>query len=107
MSSPEPTVEVVYALPERQRVVQLALRAGMTADEAVTASGLAGEFPEIGTRPLLLGIFGRRVDGTQPLRDGDRVEIYRELKFDPREARRRAAHGARSVRKAGSAAGRR
>ncbi len=91
MSSPEPKVEVVYALPERQRVVQLALHAGMTADEAVTASGLAGEFPELGTRPLLLGIFGRRVDGTQPLRDGDRVEIYREL----------------NVRKAGSAAGRR
>jgi putative ubiquitin-RnfH superfamily antitoxin RatB of RatAB toxin-antitoxin module len=107
MSSPEPTVEVVYALPKRQRVVQLALRAGMTADEAVRDSGLAGEFPELGTRPLLLGIFGRRVDGTQPLRDGDRVEIYRELKFDPREARRRAAQGARSVRKSGSAAGRR
>jgi putative ubiquitin-RnfH superfamily antitoxin RatB of RatAB toxin-antitoxin module len=107
MSSREPAVEVVYALPGRQRVVRVELREGMTAQEAVRASGLTDEFPEIGAGPLLLGIFGRRVEGKQPLKDGDRVEIYRQLKFDPRDARRRAAHEARTARQAGSSAGRR
>lgn len=107
MSSLEPVVEVVYALPERQRVMRVELRAGMTAEEAVRASGLTDAFPELGAGPLLLGIFGRRVEATQPLKDGDRVEIYRQLKFDPRDARRRAAHEARTARQAGSSAGRR
>jgi hypothetical protein len=107
MQSPEPVVEVVYALPQRQRVVQVALREGMTAREAVTASGLAGEFPELETGPLLLGVFGRRVDGAQPLHAGDRVEIYRPLKSDPRDTRRRIAQQARAGKRSGSAPGRR
>ena len=107
MQRPEPVVEVVYALPQRQRVVQVALREGMTAREAVSASGLIGEFPDLETRPLLLGIFGRRVDGTQPLRAGDRVEIYRPLRSDPRDARRRAARQARAGKRSGPAAARR
>jgi putative ubiquitin-RnfH superfamily antitoxin RatB of RatAB toxin-antitoxin module len=107
MSSLEPVVEVVFALPERQRVMRVDLREGMTAQEAVRASGLTDEFPELGSGPLLLGIFGRRVDATQPLKDGDRVEIYRQLKVDPRDARRRAAHAARAARQAGPSAGRR
>jgi putative ubiquitin-RnfH superfamily antitoxin RatB of RatAB toxin-antitoxin module len=107
MQGPEPSVEVVYALPQRQCIVQVALREGMTAREAVTASGLAGEFPEIETRPLLLGIFGRRVDDAQPLRAGDRVEIYRPLKSDPRDARRRTVRQARAENRSGTAAGRR
>jgi hypothetical protein len=95
MSSPEPAVEVVYARPDRQRVVRVPLREGLTASEAVLAAGLAQEFPELASQPLLLGIFGRRVQGTQPLRAGDRVEVYRPLKFDPRDARRKAAQAAR------------
>ena len=63
----------------------------MTAEEAVRASGLLEEFPELAGQALALGIYGRRVDGTQVLRAGDRVEIYRPLKVDPRDARRRAA----------------
>lgn len=96
MSSNEAAVEVVYARPDRQRVVRVPLRAGMTAQEAVAASGLAREFPEIATQPLLLGIYGCRIEAARPLRDGDRVEIYRPLKFDPRDARRKAAQAARA-----------
>jgi putative ubiquitin-RnfH superfamily antitoxin RatB of RatAB toxin-antitoxin module len=95
MSGPEPAVEVVYALPQRQRVVSVPLREGMTAEQAVQASAILADFPELAEQPLLLGIYGRRVEGTERLRDGDRVEIYRPLKFDPREARRRAAQAAR------------
>jgi putative ubiquitin-RnfH superfamily antitoxin RatB of RatAB toxin-antitoxin module len=98
MPDRDATVEVVFALPDRQRVVQLQLRDGMTALEAVQAAGLEREFPEIAGRDLVLGIYGRRVSATQVLRSGDRVEIYRPLKFDPREARRKAAQAVRPVK---------
>ena len=95
-------VEVVYALPDRQRVVQLPLRDGMTVLEAVRAAGLEREFPEIAGRDLVLGIYGRRVEATEVLRSGDRVEIYRPLKFDPRDARRKAAQAGRPVKRRSS-----
>lgn len=99
MCNPEPAVEVVYALPERQRVVRVPLRDGMTAFEAVQAADLVAEFPELAAGVPVLGLYGRRVEATQALCDGDRVEIYRPLKFDPREARRNAAQGARPGRR--------
>lgn len=86
-----PVVEVVYALPERQRLVSVPLSAGMTALEAVWASGMLEEFPDLDASALALGIWGRRVDASQRLRADDRVEIYRPLRVDPREARREAA----------------
>ncbi|MCM2311938.1 MAG: RnfH family protein [Steroidobacteraceae bacterium] len=95
MCNPEPAVEVVYALPDHQRVVRVPLRQGLTAIEAVREADLAAEFPELAAGDPVLGIYGRRVEGTQVLCDGDRVEIYRPLRFDPREARRQAARGAR------------
>jgi len=98
MSDAEGCVEVVYARPDRQRVVSVPLRAGMTAREAVAAARLDHDFPELSGRELVLGIYGRRVEPSQPLRDGDRVEIYRPLAFDPREARRRAARAARPAK---------
>jgi len=88
-----PGIEVAYALPGRQRVVHLPLERPMTAEEAVRASGLLEEFPELAGQVLALGVYGRRVDRQHVLRAGDRVEIYRPLKVDPRDARRRAAAG--------------
>lgn len=82
-------VEIVYATPDVQRVVSLPLAAAMTAGDAVAASGLLREFPEIAQRPLLIGIHGQPCSAGQVLADGDRVEIYRPLRADPREQRRR------------------
>ena len=76
-------VEVVYALAAEARVVQLELAAGSTVLDAVRASG----FPAGGK----FGIYGRRVPGQTALREGDRVEVYRPLAEDPKEARRRRA----------------
>jgi hypothetical protein len=84
-------VEVVYALPTRQRVVSVPLTEGLTALGAVHASGILDEAPELVSGDLALGIWGRRVSDSQPLRADDRVEIYRKLRCDPREARRQAA----------------
>ena len=84
-------VEVVYALPERQRVVALDYVEGMTAGDAIRRSKMAAEFPELAARQPKIGVYGAVVDETRVLRPGDRVEIYRELSVDPREARRRRA----------------
>jgi len=94
-------VEVVYALPDRQRVVTLALpEAGLTAQAAVERSGLLDEFPALRERPLVLGIYGTVCAPDRPLRERDRVEIYRPLQVDPRAQRReRAAHMARKNQK--------
>jgi hypothetical protein len=94
-------VEVVYALPDRQRVVTLAIpEAGLTAQAAVEHSGLLDEFPELRDRPLVLGLYGTVCAPDRPLRDQDRVEVYRPLRVDPRAQRReRAANTARKVRK--------
>lgn len=96
MSSPDAAVEVAYARADRQWLVSVPLRDGLTALGAVRASGLLEECPELMAQPLLLGIFGERVDAARLLRSRDRVEIYRPLVNDPREMRRRAAQAARS-----------
>jgi putative ubiquitin-RnfH superfamily antitoxin RatB of RatAB toxin-antitoxin module len=82
------TVEVVYAMPDEQRYVTLEYSHGLTARAAVEASGLLDSFPEIASRPLVLGIFGEAVDANHPLSPGDRVEISRPLLRDPRMLRR-------------------
>jgi len=94
-------VEVVYALPERQRVVTLAMpEAGLTAQAAFQLSGLLDEFPELRDQPLVLGIYGTVCAPDRVLRDRDRVEVYRPLRVDPRAQRReRAANAARKGRK--------
>jgi uncharacterized protein len=91
-------VEVVYALPGEQSLVRLSLPAtGMTAAEAIRASGLRGKYPEIDRDDLPTGVFGKPCAPTQSLKAGDRVEIYRPLRNDPRAMRRaRAAQGAGS-----------
>ncbi|HJY79221.1 MAG TPA: RnfH family protein [Burkholderiales bacterium] len=85
------SIEVVYALPSDEDAVTLSLTAGATAGEAVRASGVLERHPEIDLRHQAIGIHGRVVTAGTLLRDGDRVEIYRPLAVDPKEARRRRA----------------
>lgn len=84
-------VEVVYALARAADCVRLELPKGATALNAVRASGLLERHPEIAERALRLGIFGKPVAPETRLAEGDRVEIYRPLAMDPKEARRRRA----------------
>ncbi len=81
-------VEVVYALPGIQIVRRLAWREGMTVAEAIAASGLSVRFPEIDLERQAVGVFGRPCPLTRELQPGERVEIYRPLRCDPREVRR-------------------
>lgn len=101
-----PVVEVAYALPGRQDVVRVELAEGMTALGAVEASGLTEVHPDLAGRSLDLGIFGQSVSADRLLKAGDRVEIYRALKADPREARRRLAAQGSTMGPAGPARGR-
>jgi putative ubiquitin-RnfH superfamily antitoxin RatB of RatAB toxin-antitoxin module len=82
-------VEVAYALAERQWLLPLELASGASVLDAIEASGLIAAAGLAG--PLEFGIFGRRCAAETALRDGDRVEIYRPLNFDPMESRRRRA----------------
>ena len=82
------TVEVVYALAERQWIVSVPLTDDMTALEAVDRSRLVAEHPEIKDHPLVLGLFGVEIEPSYRLRPGDRIEICRPLLEDPREMRR-------------------
>jgi hypothetical protein len=104
MAAPErQVVEVVYALRAKQRVVTVEHVDGLTAARAVELSGLAREFPELAAGVPDLGVYGRVVKPNHTLRPGDRVEIYRRLRADPREMRRRlAAAGSTMARPAGS-----
>jgi hypothetical protein len=77
------TVEVVLANPERQILRRVRLPAGSTVEDALAASGLAGE-----ARMGRLGIYGKVVPAKTVVRDGDRVEIYRPLRADPKDLRR-------------------
>jgi hypothetical protein len=86
-----PRVEVVYALPEGEDAVLVDLARAPTALDAVRASGLLERHPEIDLRKLKLGVYGKVIAASAPLSDGDRVEIYRPLVLDPKEARRRRA----------------
>ena len=85
------SIEVVYALPEQQRLLAFDVPAGTTARDALRISAIKDEFPELDIEQCSIGIFGKEVDGGQVLISGDRVEIYRPLLKDPREARRELA----------------
>jgi len=84
-------VEVVYALPDRQVVKRVTLAAGSRLREAIEASGLLAEFPGIRLGENAVGRYGEPADLDDLLQSGDRVEIYRPLRADPRETRRRRA----------------
>lgn len=81
-------VEVVFALPGEQALVSVELNEGSTVQDAIDASGLAARFPREQLDALPTGIWGHPAERGQRVRQSDRVEIYRPLAMDPREARR-------------------
>ncbi len=92
-------VEVIYALPHSQALRQIELNANSTIADAIVASGIREEFPEIDLARNRVGIFGRRLRAEAPVIEGDRVEIYRALTVDPKASRRRRAERTRRTKK--------
>jgi uncharacterized protein len=81
-------VEVVYASPGEQLLLNVALPAGATVHNAIEASGVLRRYPEIDLAAAKVGIFSRPCRLDEAVADGDRVEIYRPLLNDPKQARR-------------------
>lgn len=81
-------VEVVFALPERQFLEAITVPDDAVVADAIRLSGVEQRFPDVRFDALQAGIWGSPVERTHALREGDRVEIYRPLEQDPREARR-------------------
>ena len=84
-------MSVVHAEPERAFLVELLLPRGATVADAIERSGIRHARPDIKIREDRIGIFSRKTSLDAILRDGDRVEIYRPLNIDPKEARRKRA----------------
>jgi putative ubiquitin-RnfH superfamily antitoxin RatB of RatAB toxin-antitoxin module len=82
------SVEVVFAGKERQVLLALQLDAGARVADAIKRSCLHEQFPGEPLDTLPVGIWGRPTERSERLRNGDRVEIYRPLEVDPKEARR-------------------
>ncbi|USA55413.1 RnfH family protein [Acinetobacter sp. C32I] len=82
-------VWVAYASLEQQFHIAVRFNEGMTAQQAIDASGLAEQvsLPEL----LHLGIFGSKIEADTVLHAGDRVEIYRALTINPKDIRRKRA----------------
>ncbi|EPC0821972.1 RnfH family protein [Escherichia albertii] len=85
------TVEVAYALPERQYLQRVKLQEGATVEEAIRASGLLELRTDIDLAKNKVGIYSRPAKLSDIAHDGDRVEIYRPLIADPKELRRQRA----------------
>jgi len=85
-------VEVAYAKPEAQVILTIFVAEGTTLEQAVKLSGVLDHYQDINNSELKLGIFGVVCKPNQTLRHGDRVEIYRPLRRDPKEARRNRAN---------------
>lgn len=98
-------VEVIYALPQRQELVEVRLPEGATVRQAIEASGLLDKYPDIDLdRRNKLGIYAKLVKADTEVRDRDRVEIYRPLIADPKAVRKKRADEGKVMKKGGGTA---
>jgi len=82
-------VVVAYSpAPRAVDLTELDLPEGATVCDALAASGLAARHPGLDVAARKIGVWGKLRPLEAPLRDGDRVEVYRPLQVDPKEARR-------------------
>lgn len=88
MDEQQITIEVVYARPDEQVVLELRVPDGLSVEQAISASGILLQYPEIELVKAEVGIFGNVCEKGKRLNAGDRVEIYRPLLRSPKEARR-------------------
>jgi putative ubiquitin-RnfH superfamily antitoxin RatB of RatAB toxin-antitoxin module len=104
VASEHMTVEVAYALPDEQLILSLEAEPGITVEQAIQRSGILEHFADIDLAQSKVGIFGKLAKLTDVLNPGDRVEIYRPLIADPKEARKKRAAEGKVMRKGARAA---
>ncbi|MDZ3995332.1 RnfH family protein [Pseudomonas sp. Teo4] len=94
------SIEVAYATPERQWLLACKVASGTTVREALRLSGIAVEVAGLDVEGCPVGIFGKVVSdpAIRQVEEGDRLEVYRPLLVDPKEARKQRAAKARDKR---------
>lgn len=92
-------VEVAYAKPGEQVLEQIVVPADATVESVIRQSGLLERFPEIDLAVNKVGIFGKAAALKAGLHEGDRIEIYRPLIADPKEARKKRAAEGKAMKK--------
>lgn len=88
------TIEVAYATPALQRIIELRVAADCSIESAIHQSGILSIFPEINLSKQRVGVFSQPRKLSDRIKEGDRIEIYRPLAMDPKEARRARANAA-------------
>ena len=94
-------VEVAYACKNKQLLLNIQVNKGATIEEAIHQSGILGEFSEIDLNVNKVGIFSKISTLDKPLKNKDRVEIYRKLIADPKEVRKQRAAQGKRMKKGG------
>ena len=94
-------VEVAYALPNQQLIIPVQVAPEANAETAIQKSGILKKFPDIDLSTNQIGVFGKLIRLDTPLRNLDRVEIYRPLIADPKEVRKQRAADGKVMKKGG------
>ncbi|SFB90915.1 RnfH family protein [Pseudoalteromonas denitrificans] len=98
-------VEVVFALPDKATCLMIEIDDDMSVEQAIIKSGIYEKCPEIEVDKLKVGIWNRTCKLNAKLKHGDRIEIYRPLIADPKDARRRRAEKAKDEGRANKITG--
>ncbi len=88
------TIELTYALPDKQTLLSFSVKPDTPIQQAIEQSGILQLHPEIDLAHNKVGIWYKTVKLDTSLKDGDRIEIYRPLIADPKEVRKRRAQKA-------------
>ena len=105
MTEQQISIEVAYATPAKQALLEVVIEHGTTVEQAIQASGIIKRFPEIDLAVQKVGIWNRTCKLSDLPKKGDRIEIYRPLIADPKEARRIRAEKAKDEGRANKITG--
>jgi len=89
------SIEVVYGVPNKQKILTLLVKMGTTVEQAIIDSGVIALFPEINLEVNKVGVWNRAVKLSEIVNDLDRIEVYRPLIADPKDVRKRRAEKAK------------
>lgn len=95
MTDQQIAIEVTYALPDKQTLLEVVVEQGTTVEQGIKASGILERYQDIDLTSNKVGIWSRTCKLGDALREGDRIEIYRPLIADPKEVRRIRAEKAK------------
>lgn len=94
-------IEIAYATPDQQLILEQDIELGTSPREAVLQSEINQYFPEIDKQNCDIGLFGKAFRPDHEMESGDRIEIYRPLLADPKEVRKRRAKQGLKMKKGG------